>query len=995
MNINFRNALSALMLVAASGAGSAQTMTLLGVFNDGTNGQIKAEINPEGKEIQAVTTYSYRMYDGYNTTRTDYELVDGRYLTADIDFNPGDYTYRMKVDFTDGTSLLSECIDKDYTSAFMWLGDFPFKKYVSGWGGRNPRVDISIDNTDPPSATPTRMTVNDTVFYKGVSNHAAGYVSYLFERPFTRFVTRYGVQDDRTYGYLTFQFWNDRTWNGSDWTGGTIAVSQAMYSKVNAARGDNPCIRDLDLDMTGKNSLYISIQHNGNVSGDHAQLLLSRLYTELPDNSGKAAQTVRFVTEGGEIPLDSDRLPLEAEASSGGRVAYRVIAGRELAHIENGNELVTEFGSKGDIVVEATQYGDESYLPATSYITFSFDSRPVVEMLATYPSAVEGVRTAYFLIDTKGHDLKQLDLSLYDNPLSLNPLGTIDLTDYFDASKKTRKQIVSFPFNASSADVVHRFTYDIAGLDAPVTTSYRQGLESFDYLTDLPFNASTGWDHWTKDIAYNRTDKLQIGTQMYGKGFGTHAQGHIESTGDLSKYDRFVADVGGQVITNNTRGRLNFVLKTASNGTVLYNTGNVDWRVLTEWEYKLNGLAKVYILCGNGGDGNTNDICCVGAPRFYYPSAVKKAQEISWITESEINECRPTVIPLDATATSGLDVIYQLTAGSDYAAIENGNELHVFNIPADSCSIEVIAYQPGDETWDATGVSRCVFRVANHVVVGKDERKELEGPLSVKRMTVYADNLSAGQVLVKSGLVSVETLSLKYTFRPGEWTYIAMPSDMNLDEVSDLNEKGYYFNNTREGTGGYYVSAYNTRRRADSDGDSPWEMLTTPDVEGLKGYIMCLDESLGQESVEITFTMKNLELDLSSTIRPLHLTLDMSYSDPGSEQAVYVRPTNVKGNTLKVNVKFRPADESSLPVNHARALKAMRVTYTPKRTGIRLTLPDQTPARVGIFDSKGEKVLKAVNYVAPMMIDLSDLPKGKYMVAVIYGPASAVREIEL
>ena len=30
-----------------------------------------------------------------------------------------------------------------------------------------------------------------------------------------------------------------------------------------------------------------------------------------------------------------------------------------------------------------------------------------------------------------------------------------------------------------------------------------------------------------------------------------------------------------------------------------------------------------------------------------------------------------------------------------------------------------------------------------------------------------------------------------------------------------------------------------------------------------------------------------------------------------------------------------------------------------------------------------------------MMIDLTDLPRGKYVMAVIYGPASATREIEL
>lgn len=994
MNINYRNALSALMLVAASGAGSAQSINLLGVFNDGTNGQIKAEINLEGKQIQEVTTYSYRMSDGYSTTSDGYELIDGRYLTADIDFNPGDYAYRMKVGFTDGTTLLSECVDKDNSEAFMWLGDYPFTTFVSGWSGHNPRVDISVDNNNPPSATPVRMTVNDTVYYKGVSNHAQGHISYLFDRPFTRFVTRYGIQDDKAVGNLTYTFWNNRVWNGNGWTGGSAAVRQKMYSKTNPSRGDNPCIRDLELDMTDSNTLYIEALSDGSNGGDHAHLLMARLYTEMPDNSGKEAQTVRFITQGGQLPVEDGRLQLEAEASSGGPIAYRIISGRNLARIENGNELVPVYGSKGDIVVEATQYGDETHLPAVAYINFSADMQPVVEMLATYPSAVEGVRMAYFLIDTKGHDLKQLDLQLYDNLRSLNPLDPIDLTNYFDASKKNRKQIVAFPFNASE-DVVHRFTYDIDGLDAPQTTHYRQGLESFDYLSDLTYKAGTGWDHYTADIAYDRTSKLQIGDRKYAKGFGTHATGYVESTCDLSKYERFVVDVGGQPISNNTRGRVSFALKSASNGAVLLNTGNISWNVLTEWDYKLNGLSKVYILCGDGGDGNTNDVVCVGAPRFYYPATVKKPQEITWISEVEINECRPTVIPLQARAQSGLDVIYCLTEGEEYARIENGNELHIFNIPSDSCRMSVIAYQPGDEIWGASEVRTCVFRLANHVVVPKDKRVELEGPLNVKQMTVYADNLSSGQVMVKSGLVSVEKMMLKYTFKPGEWTYIAFPSDMNLDDVSDLNDKGYYFNNTRQSGGSYYISSFDTRRSPGAEDGSPWETLTTPDVKGLKGYIMCIDGGPDDEPVEITFTMNNLELDLGSTIRPIHLTLDMSYSDPGSEQAVYVKPTNVKGNTLKVNVRFKPSDESLLPVNHARALNSMRVTYTPRRTGIRLTLPDQTPARVGIFDRKGEKLLKAVNYVAPMMIDLSDLPRGKYTVAVIYGPASAVREIEL
>lgn len=992
MNCKLRYALWLVTLCAAATDANAKSLNILGVFHNGNYGQIKAEIDSEGSDIQSVTTYSFRMADGYNTTRTDYELVDGRYITADIDYHPGDYTYRLEVTMADGSTLLSECIDEDFTQTFMWLGDYPFTTAASGWEGHAPKVDISVDNP----ATPTNMmTVDGTVYYKGVSNHAQGHVGYVFDRPFTRFVTRYGIQDDRSVGNLTFRFWTDRILTDGTWSGGTAVATQKMYAKTNSARGDAPCVRDLELDMTGKSTLVVDALSDGSNAGDHAHLLLARLYTPLPDETAKEPQTVTFLTEGGDIPAGTLRLPLSAEASTGGEVAYRIIAGNDLAVIENGNELVPLFGSKGEIVVEATQYGDETHRAATAYVTFSFNACPDVQLLTSYPTGIPGVSTAYVLVDTKGRRLESLDIEIFDNALSLNPVSTVDVSAYFDNARPEQTQIVAFPFNAST-DAVHRITYSIEGMSEPLSTGYREGNSGFDYLSDLTFRAGTGWDHWTADIAYDRTSALDISGQKYRKGFGTHAVGYVESTCDLSKYDRFVTDVGGQTISNPTRGRLSFVLLTASNGTVLAQTGNVAWNTRTRWDIPLDGISKIYIRCGDGGDGNTNDVACVGAPRFYYSLGEKRPQEISWPdTDLEINECRPTSVALGATASSGLDVIYAVTEGNEYARIENGNTLSIFNIPPESASVTVTAYQPGNNVWAPAQLSSRTFNVANRVVVRRDERIELDGPLNIKEMTVYADNFSAGQVLVKSGLVSVEKLRLKYSFIPGQWAYIAFPSDMNLDEVSDLNEKGYYLNNTREGNGAYFISAFNTRNRALADDGSEWESLTSPDVKGLMGYIMCVDGALGDEPVEITFTMDNLELDLRSAMRPVHLTLDMTYTDPGTEQAVYVKPANVKGNTLKVNVKFRPADTSDLPVNHARALRDMRVTYTPHHTGIRLTLPDQTPARVGIFDAKGEKLLKAVNYVSPMMIDLSDLPKGKYTLAVIYGPASAVKEFEL
>ena len=72
----------------------------------------------------------------------------------------------------------------------------------------------------------------------------------------------------------------------------------------------------------------------------------------------------------------------------------------------------------------------------------------------------------------------------------------------------------------------------------------------------------------------------------------------------------------------------------------------------------------------------------------------------------------------------------------------------------------------------------------------------------------------------------------------------------------------------------------------------------------------------------------------------------------------------------------------------------MRFTFTPDKRGIRLTLPDQTPAKIAIYNKKGTKLMKAVRYVAPMVLDLSDLKSGTYQMVINYGDATAVRILD-
>lgn len=348
---------------------------------------------------------------------------------------------------------------------------------------------------------------------------------------------------------------------------------------------------------------------------------------------------------------------------------------------------------------------------------------------------------------------------------------------------------------------------------------------------------------------------------------------------------------------------------------------------------------------------------------------------------------------MKATASSGLEPVYRILKGQEFATIEDGNVLNLHTIP-EHAEIVVEAFQPGNREWEPTTTTTCTFRFSKGFVVQKDARVELEGGQVLEELIVYGDAGQMGQVVVKNGIVQVKKLVLKYTFVPKAWNFITFPSDLDIDKISDLNAKGYYLNNKTSGRGAYYIRSYDTQVRAETPSGSVWKNLETPEVKGLKGYIMGINNALGMDPVEVTFTMDNVSLDFESSIRPLNLTLDLSQVEPGTRQDVYIKPVNVKGNTLKVSVDFQPEDLSVLPVNHAKALEGMRFTFTPDKRGIRLTLPDQTPAKIAIYNKKGTKLMKAVRYVAPMVLDLSDLKSGTYQMVINYGDATAVRILD-
>lgn len=970
--IHFKNYIAGLLFMLSLTL-SAQSLELLGLFPVGDVYELKARIDLQGKEIRETVAYSFNMIDGTTYTTSDYELINNQYLTTTPRPITEPVAYRVKVTFTDETVLLTPCIVPTTGEQFMWLGDYPWESAVSGWDSNHPpRVDQSVN-------TGKKMTINDTVYHKGISNHANGHFQYQFDRNFIRFVSRIGVQDEEINGDVRIQLL----------TNDTERENFSVYSKTNAGRGDKLLYKDVDLNMTDIRSFRINIhQQDGNTWGDHAQFVMARLYLPKENTVEKEAQQITFITQGGDIPEGTEVIPLQATASSGGDVYYRIIKGKELASIRNGNELVLNYGVKGEILIEATQYGNEQYACTNALIRFETDQVPDFKLLTAHRFIQENdtANFAYFYLDTRKKAPSRLVMKTFNNVLQFLAEDEMDLFPYLKDSTFSTPQVIEIPIEANK---VSRFAIRFPGdpEDNWITPCY-EGTKSFEYISDMDsYRTGTSYGSITKDKAFDNTNRLNLCGQDYGKGFGIHAKGWLKITMEAGKYHRFASHAGKQ---NGRSGR--FEVSISMNDSLLHTSGIITSGTRAEWDYKIErDITLVQIDLLDGGDGIGSDHGTVGAPRLYHTPAKGKEQILEWNKLNSIHQSKPFTTELNARATSGLPVFYHILKGSQYATIKNGNQLNIHTVP-DKDSIVVEAFQPGDQEWAPTSSFRSVFRVTKGRIVQKNERIELENGEDLEELTVYGDASGTGQVTVKNGLVKVKRLILKYTFVPRAWNFVSFPTNLNIDKISNFEELGYVFNGrSNPGKGAYYIRSYSAQKRAENPSTSSWEALSEPNVEGLKGYIMGINDFHGSEPKEVIFTIDNVSLDFESTIRLLNLTLDMTYAEPGTTVPVYIAPANAKGNTLKVEVAFQPADPDLLPINYKRALKEARITFTPNREGVRLTLPDPTPAKVAIYDRKMKKLLKAVRYTSPMMIDISDLKPGSYQMVVSYGNATDVK----
>ena len=632
-----------------------------------------------------------------------------------------------------------------------------------------------------------------------------------------------------------------------------------------------------------------------------------------------------------------------------------------------------------------------------------------IELVGILPNADGGFdgRMVIAKVDAEGKAVKDIDVESFS-------LGTGEsvVTANSSIKKSDGYYLIPIPALDRSFDVPYVTTTDRYAYRVRLTTAdgarlvsemiEDNGTERFLWLgSDVKWTAATAGHNSASVDSTTSRDKsyIPLNGVNYKKSFNTHAEGSLTfSFPEDNPYSRFFTYYG--VEDGMAKGDVRFIFTV--NGEILedrimYSSGNksipstYDRVFIRKFETPVDGKTDIYIK-GDIVDDNSGDQTNFPMGRIYLKPDTRKAQTQSWPKEKMLSYNKPFTYTLDNPFPSAGTVYYELNSGSQYATLE-GNTLNVHTLPDDkSAYIEVTAYQFGTDDYLPAPPATCRFYVSSDKTVPRDGRLELNSGDVVDELTVYADPDSRGQVVVKGGgYAEIKKLRLKYTFTPGKWNFVTFPADVNIDRISNLSQLGYRLNDNRKA---FYICEYSTRLRAEKPEADAWAQLPTADVVRNKGYIMGISRSADNPDntpVEVTFVFENTTLGIDDSGNgSLNVELNMTDVEPGTAVPVYVRPDGIKGAPLKVMVTFSPEDLSVLPVNYTAALDEARITFLPDDSGIRLTLPTQDPAKVVIFDRK-DRIVKAVNYIAPYAIDIRTLAPGEYRAYIQYGNATAVK----
>lgn len=209
-------------------------------------------------------------------------------------------------------------------------------------------------------------------------------------------------------------------------------------------------------------------------------------------------------------------------------------------------------------------------------------------------------------------------------------------------------------------------------------------------------------------------------------------------------------------------------------------------------------------------------------------------------------------------------------------------------------------YQMTYRNLDLRDITGGKYYLGKYLHIDSDDVIELENGEHIGELEIDADAENSGQVIARNGGADVDEVILKYSAVPGVWNFISFPADVNIDNASNLNELGFFYNG-EGGNKAYYIKEYSEVKRA-TNGNEGWESVVEPVVVKGKGYLFGVARNSDNPEnlpVEVEFRFRGEDLDNYINEMDANMTSLMSYSEVGE---VYNRGWNLLGNPYFSNM---------------------------------------------------------------------------------------------
>ncbi len=597
---------------------------------------------------------------------------------------------------------------------------------------------------------------------------------------------------------------------------------------------------------------------------------------------------------------------------------------------------------------------------------------------------VEGQRVAYYHLDQQADEITGVTVLEYEDDRLLSLVDSINLDSQLTSASKF---VVKLPVQENT---VHKLRVRYKNNE-----EFYTGYASVDNVEFIPgsefhtddYSLSTSYGSPQIDKSFEEGE-LHTGDIRAGRGFGIHANGYVVMRFPAGLYDRFTGYAGKQI---NKNGNISFSLKVNETFTYpgqIFSPGNYY-----TFDQELD-LAATYVRIdvGMGNDGNGADHGSICSP-YFFMRETRQAQQIEdTLRHQDIQVFTDTLTIKPSVLTSaGLDGSYTILQGHEHAEVREG---HIYIREVNAIDTLVIqAFHPGNTAYQASNPILLKYVFSSSLEVPKDTTITLLSGGRYEKVTLHSDGLQTGKVIVPQGIVKVDELEIKMHVNPEQWYHFSLPFDLDLIKESNLVALGLDLKG-ESGKPRFEMKEFSESHKSSDSLSNGWVETTATTLKANKGYLFRIANAPQDKSTDLIFKMDNNLMTVLDGSKIVNLSVDLGYAPAGSKQVVYVNPTNVEGDVLRVEIDFQPSSLAELPMNYEQELKQARVTFTPNREGIRLTLPTQEVAKVAIFKASDFSFVKGVNYVSPNLINITDLAPGAYEVVVSYGNAQNIFSFE-